>query len=1219
MIVVDAQSGERITDVLVAANTAEYGDIVFQALNGPGDYYVYYLPHPAALAPMDTASYTYQSPQSTANPDWLDRNGFTPPPGQLVLDVPLGGYAFGAIAFSDAEPEVARVQLSDGSVVAVATNGTVSPFIAPTRAPTAFTAGGVIFTNGHYYVADRATSSLKKYNITGVFVTTVATGLGDTYDTILASDGFIYVSTGGNGAYNDYQQVDIALGKTGTVRSPASIYGGGVRQSAIDNQGRFWITIPGLNTIKVYDFGAGAEVASYDDTVMPGSPADALDRITVRRSDGHIFAWQENAKRLLELDPGAPAGSTVLLNQYDMSGATWLGFNSVSMGPDGNLYVTDSDSGSGSVSGLKVFQFTAASITEEQLDLLPQAAMVALQARTGFDRVPPMEIPATAEETSTFLAGFPALDYLVFPEDRANPVRMFEGLPLSWVELGPRAQFSGQAQPGEYYTFQLGVWAARAQIGDVNVSFSDLAPVGGGDAIQAAQMTCFNTEGTDWLVRPLTKVFQIPLGGVRALWIGVPIPRDASGTYLGQVTVQPTPGVSTVVPVRLDVSGPVLADQGDGEPWRHSRLRWLNSTRGLEDTVIPPFTPLAVTGSTDTLLNREVTFGINGLPQSIRSNGREILAASVTLLVQTSGGPVLWTRDPTRLLTTNEAVVVRETGSDSAQLSLTTRSETEFDGCVTFEATFEAKAAVDVTDIRLQVPLRQDVARYMMGFNREGGTRPAFWQYNWDEDWAHNKVWLGDADAGLQVKLITEPDVWQFWTLRDTGIPESWGNSGNGGATISEAGNQVRLHAYSGPRSMTAGQQLTFHFRFLITPFKPIDNEHWDWREASVAQGGNRVQYHHATTGNGYINYPFLEVDYLINRVAADKAAGQEKVLLYYTVRELSNHAVELWALRSLGDEIFATDDAPIYEVTGDYEDSGGYPWLQEHLLSGYVPQWMMPLGDVSGGNVDAAIATTGLSRWHNYYIEGLHWLITNTDIDGLYLDGIGYDREIMKRVARVVHQLKPQNLHINHHSGNTRAGNPISAMNGYMELLPYISDLHYGEAFDYDKPPDYWLVEMSGIPFGLVNEIRGTPHPENPYRAMLYGGFGRFDASRYSLWTYYDLSGIKNMELFGYWDPDCPVQTGHPNVLATAYREPTSYPAFNKALIALASWDPSSANVQLQYDWPALGIEPATATLTASSIGNFQNAASFAPTDPIPVDPGGGWLLTLSGPAPTP
>ena len=89
----------------------------------------------------------------------------------------------------------------------------------------------------------------------------------------------------------------------------------------------------------------------------------------------------------------------------------------------------------------------------------------------------------------------------------------------------------------------------------------------------------------------------------------------------------------------------------------------------------------------------------------------------------------------------------------------------------------------------------------------------------------------------------------------------------------------------------------------------------------------------------------------------------------------LSFSYIELWALRSLQHEIFQ-DGA-----------GGGDPWLQEHLLSGYKAAWHQPLPDDS---VDAAIMTTGLSRWHNYYIEGLRWLLENVGVDGLYVDGIG-------------------------------------------------------------------------------------------------------------------------------------------------------------------------------------------------------------------------------------
>ena len=44
--------------------------------------------------------------------------------------------------------------------------------------------------------------------------------------------------------------------------------------------------------------------------------------------------------------------------------------------------------------------------------------------------------------------------------------------------------------------------------------------------------------------------------------------------------------------MRLVVSGPPLADQGDSRSWRLSRLRWLDSTLGTSPAVPYPFTPV---------------------------------------------------------------------------------------------------------------------------------------------------------------------------------------------------------------------------------------------------------------------------------------------------------------------------------------------------------------------------------------------------------------------------------------------------------------------------------------------------------------------------------------------------------------------------------------------------------------------------------------------------
>jgi hypothetical protein len=329
-------------------------------------------------------------------------------------------------------------------------------------------------------------------------------------------------------------------------------------------------------------------------------------------------------------------------------------------------------------------------------------------------------------------------------------------------------------------------------------------------------------------------------------------------------------------------------------------------------------------------------------------------------------------------------------------------------------------------------------------------------------------------------------------------------------------------------------------------------------------------------------------------------------VNLYYTVRELSDRAAELWPLRSLGDEGYQQRETFIYSVekTMFGQAGGGYPWLREHLVAGYVPGWRQPL---PGGDTDAAIGTQGLSRWHNYYLEGLRWLMQHTGVDGLYLDGIGYDREIMKRVAKVMHRTNPR-ARINFHSGNNFDFMDwrTSPTNTYMEHLPYVSNLWFGELYDYHRGPDYWLVEISGIPFGLTSEMLNYENGGNPYRGMLYGMSGRQHPSAPAMWRLWDRFGIQDAEMLGYWDRRCPVRTGRQDVLATAYLR------WDRALIALASWAKETVQCRLEIDWPRLGLDRKTARLRAPLIEHFQAPQEFSTDTPIQVAPGKGWLLIV-------
>ena len=109
------------------------------------------------------------------------------------------------------------------------------------------------------------------------------------------------------------------------------------------------------------------------------------------------------------------------------------------------------------------------------------------------------------------------------------------------------------------------------------------------------------------------------------------------------------------------------------------------------------------------------------------------------------------------------------------------------------------------------------------------------------------------------------------------------------------------------------------------------------------------------------------------------KSLGVKSTCIYYTTRELSNRCYEMPALRALA------------SPTDHFFDSGtggGASWLQEHLQSDYHVRWSTALAD--GESPDAAIAVTSLTRWENYYIQGLQWLTQPQDnpkfaaIDGL-------------------------------------------------------------------------------------------------------------------------------------------------------------------------------------------------------------------------------------------
>ena len=174
------------------------------------------------------------------------------------------------------------------------------------------------------------------------------------------------------------------------------------------------------------------------------------------------------------------------------------------------------------------------------------------------------------------------------------------------------------------------------------------------------------------------------------------------------------------------------------------------------------------------------------------------------------------------------------------------------------------------------------------------------------------------------------------------------------------------------------------------------------------------------------------------------------------------------------------------------------------------------------------------------------------------------------------------------------------------MEVLPYLDRLWLGEGFNASEvSPDFRLVEMSGLPFGLMSEmLEGA----NPWRGMVFGETARlgWSGDPRGMWKVWDDYGIQGTQFLPFFVKDCPVKTGNPEVLATVYRKP------GRCFIALGSWANAETSVNLDIDWKALGLDPARSALYAPVITGMQPQKQWWPGEAIPVSPKRGWFLVL-------
>lgn len=829
-------------------------------------------------------------------------------------------------------------------------------------------------------------------------------------------------------------------------------------------------------------------------------------------------------------------------------------------------------------------------------------------------------------------------EFLIFPEVREKPIQWLDSLRQAWITNNYSVTpFILHAQPGEYFVFQTGVWAIHHDLKNVLIRFSDLRN-GNGQIISSKQMACFNAGGINYMGKSFTQNIHIPAGQVQALWIGVKVPETAQGSYLGKVTVTDE-HISKSMYIRLNVSGKVLTEHGFDEGKRLSRLAWLNSPIGLNDRITKGYFPVKRTGRTIKILGRSMEIADDGLPeaittyfthsnQSISNRGEPILAQPFHFSIEEQDGNIIQLK-PGKLIFTSQSpsFITWEVVNTSNDVDLICNGRMEYDGFVDYHLTVKAKRQLQLKDIRLEVAMNKDKAVYMMGLNKAGGARPASWDWRWDTAKNQDDVWLGAVNGGLQFKWMADnyvlPLVNVYYTFGRLHLPPSWGNEGKGGVHIFNKENEVMVNAYSGNRTMQEREEQHYDFQLLITPFKTINkkvmfgaryyqsgkNVTADFIHEADSLDADIITVHQGNDLYPFINYPYSDVNikslkHFIEAVHQD----HKRAKVYYTTRELTINLPEFWPFVSLGGEIiYPGPGAKTKTVT---DPNGPDPWLLENLRGRkYIPAWVSHFTKGKYKDMqDLSVITTPESRMYNFYVAGLDWMVHHLKIDGIYIDDCSMDRTTIRRARKILDDNRPD-ANIDMHSWNhfNQYGGWASCMNLYMSLFPYIDQLWIGEGRNYNTPPDYWLVEISGIPFGLPGQM--LQGGGNPWRGMVYGMTNRAGWTGTppdNIWKFWDQYDIKDKTMIGYWDPNSPVSVNNDSVKVTVYK------GTEKSILAIGNFGSTNQLCSLHINFSKLGYSKAKCTIFIPAIERYQQEQKLSSLNDLRIPGGKGYLIVV-------
>ncbi len=274
-------------------------------------------------------------------------------------------------------------------------------------------------------------------------------------------------------------------------------------------------------------------------------------------------------------------------------------------------------------------------------------------------------------------------------------------------------------------------------------------------------------------------------------------------------------------------------------PFMHrENFVWKGNRLGLDDVVIPPFTPLAVQGRVVRAVGRRHTVADNGLWSQVNALGEDLLSGPMRLEARQGGKAVPVSARLTIGRIRRTAVTAMSTWT-AGSLHGRTTSVFDYDGCLKVTLDLAATGMTPIDSLDLVIPLKDNIAPLMHACgeglrSNYGGFVPQGEGTVWISMQASRDqllgtflpyLWVGGPERGLVWFASNDRD----WVVDTSGKRPALALERHGG-TLTLRVRLVQMRAaWDAPRRIVFGLQ--------ATPTKPMPANP-DWRLRGVDSGG---------------------------------------------------------------------------------------------------------------------------------------------------------------------------------------------------------------------------------------------------------------------------------------------------------------------------------------------------------------------------------------------